>query len=504
MLKRLSSRDAVAFAALACSLIFVFADQARDLGFQKGHRGWCSANVMGIIEHATPRNGFVGHTLQYVKEDGRKRYVYFDRYPVFFSAAMHGVLNTVELSRGQQINVARQAMNVLFALSLVMAVAFLLELGFAPGLAVGAAALAASGKLLVTYRDMVHFDQAALVGFMTLLWAIARWYRTRNDRLLYFATAFAVCMGRGYASFAVLAVWWTVEAVLALRTSRAAAKSFVLGTATRACVLAIAIGSTCLAYNISVEAGRNQVPWTHVGIVDSATRRILKTEIRASKKQKNELKWSKFAKVQTERFVANAQPFIGPGVAPKSTGGKVALMLLCFAAVGAFIATRKRELRPPMIVAALSGVLWIIAMRGLTAFHDFTIMFLLSGMVLLMLTLIHWVPERIAPLAALLGCAVLVFSTASRNTELEQARALGELYTDDFARIEKKLKPGETFQLEPTELKKIVPGVPYAVGWYLPNNFIADHSAQVVSTKAKRKGAKNLTPKNRKLFLYRE
>jgi len=423
-------------AALACSLLFVFIDQARDHGLQKGHRGWCSANILGIVEHATPRNGFVGHTLQYANEHSNKQFVYFDRYPVFFAVALHGVLNTVELSRGEQIQVARQAMNVLYALSLIMAIAFLLELGVSPALAVGAATLAASGKMMVTYRDMIHCDHAALVGFMTLLWAIARWYRTRNDRLIYFVTAFAVLMGRGYASFAVLAVWWTVEAVLAVRTSKQAFKSFVLGTATRACVLAIALGATCLAYNISVEAGRNQVSWTKVGIVDSATRRILDTEERASKEHKKELRWSKFGKVQTERFVANAQPFFGPGFLPRSTWAKVALLLLCFGGVGAFIATRKLELRPPMIVAALSGVVWIVAMRGLTAFHDFTIMFMLSCMVLLMLALIHWMPERLALIPALLGCAVLVLSTADRNAQLENERALGELYTDDFAGLE--------------------------------------------------------------------
>jgi hypothetical protein len=75
---------------------------------------------------------------------------------------MHVLLNAIELPRGTQIYVARQAMNVLYALSLLMALAFLIECELPTGLAVGAVALAGSGTLLVRYRDMIHFDQAAL------------------------------------------------------------------------------------------------------------------------------------------------------------------------------------------------------------------------------------------------------------------------------------------------------------------------------------------------------
>ena len=38
----------VAITALALSLAFVFADQARDDGFRRGHRGWVSAHTLAI------------------------------------------------------------------------------------------------------------------------------------------------------------------------------------------------------------------------------------------------------------------------------------------------------------------------------------------------------------------------------------------------------------------------------------------------------------------------
>ena len=53
--------------------------------------------MLAIIEHATPSNLFVGYTMEYAYEDGSRGYWYFDRYPVFFSVAMHAALNTFDL-----------------------------------------------------------------------------------------------------------------------------------------------------------------------------------------------------------------------------------------------------------------------------------------------------------------------------------------------------------------------------------------------------------------------
>lgn len=510
MLPRLPSATAIACAALAFALLFIFFDQAHDTGLQRGHRGWCSANVLAIIDRATPENGFVGYTLVYQREGGRLHHVYFDRYPVFFSAAMHVVLNTFELSRGEQIFVARQAMNALYAGSVIMAVLFLMELGFAAPIAIGAATLAASGKLLVTYRDMIHFDHAALFGFVTLLWAIARWYRLRSHWLVYVATAFAVCMGRGYASFAVLAVWWCAEAVIALRAegrSLAVLKRIAVGPATRCCLLAIGIAVACLTYNITWEAKTNDVRWTDVGIVNSAKRRLVSTDsLNAAQKKKHA--WGQFSEEQLKRFVANVQPLVGPGVAPKKPAHTAALALLAFAAIGVFIARRKPELRPPLIVAALSGIVWIVAMRKLTAFHDFTIMFMFPATTLLMLALVAWIPDRAKLVPALVGCAVLVGSTSARNQELRSKEHIGEVYTEDLARIAEKLEPGVPYRTEPKDRKKVVPGVPYALGFFLPHNPLVDDGPKprtLISTKKDKKGAgKNLTPENKKLFLYRE
>jgi len=487
------------------TLAFMLVVQAPDMGFQRGNHGWCSAGVLALIEHATPRNGFVGHMLEYVYPDGRHDYNYFDRYPVFFAAGMHALLNVFELSRARQIYVARQAMNVLHGLTLLFLVALLVELEIAPGIAVAAAALAACGKMLIRYRDMVHMDQAALLGFVGLLWAIARFYRTGNVRLVYVAASIAVLMGRGYASFAVRGTFWVVEAVRAVWADfRAAPRLIARSVQTRACLLAIALAGSCLAYNIAVEAHRRDVPIAEVGIVKSAFKRLTLDESFNRSKAK-QLAWGPFTETIAARGIHNLQPYIGPDVAPKQGFGLWCAVAAVALVVGLFIASRKPPLRPPLLIASLAGLAWVFPMRGLTAFHDFTNMFLLSLTVVFMAGLLRFVPQRVQLLPALAACAFLGYCLHQRNLRVRELAPLGEIHTYDLARIEAQLKPGDAIEVVPNA-RKLINGVPYALGFLLPNQPIRTDrgvGTWLVTTKKRKLKHLSMTPDNQRVFLFR-
>ncbi len=460
--------------------------------------------MLAIIEKATLENGFVGYTLDFVERDGSRSYYYFDRYPVFFAVGMHVVLNSFRLSRGSQIYIARQVMNVIHGLTLLACVAILIELQIPTGIAVAAAALSASGKLMVAYRDMVHFDQAALLGFMCLLWAITRWYRVRRDRLVYVAALLAVMAGRGYASFAVLGVWWFVEAIRAVRVDwRRAVKHIAWGVQTRACLLAIAAASCCLGYNVWIEAEKNNTTIAEVGIVQSAARRLTLDD-KFNEDRAKRLAWSEFSALQAERFWYNLHPYSAKNIVLDRKPhvyfciGAVAL------AIALFVASRKPELRAPFILLSFAGLAWVFPMRGLTAFHDFTVMFLLSLGLVFFTALLSFFPARVQIVPALLACACLVFSTHQRNSDLQAHEAKSVVYTEDLRRIEAQLAPGIAIKVKPS-YKKIIRGVPYALGFFLPKQPIQRYGRArfLVTAKKRRKAGENLTPKNKKVFLYR-
>src|SRR5688500_18421959 len=99
----------LAAAALAAALAFVFADQPRDDGFRRGHRGWVRAHTLAIVERSVPANGLVGYTLSLRAGRGRDLY-YFQRYPVFFVAVFEVFVDFFARSIVQEIRVVRQVM----------------------------------------------------------------------------------------------------------------------------------------------------------------------------------------------------------------------------------------------------------------------------------------------------------------------------------------------------------------------------------------------------------
>ena len=108
----------------------------------------------------------------------------------------------------------------------------------------------------------------------------------------------------------------------------------------------------------------------------------------------------------------------GSHVEDKRTVGYAAAMMALV--IATLIATRKRELRPPFIVAALAGLAWVFPMRGLTAFHDFTNMFLLSMTVVLMAGIASLLP---AAGAAPAGAARVRGARRSRRTRATRSCA---------------------------------------------------------------------------------
>ncbi len=198
------------FAALA---LYVLASQNRFVGFEPGyderqprHHGWVSSHALAIISHATAENGFVGYALAYAEPNGTIRYDYFDRYPVFFSAAMHQALSITE-RLSSKVYIAKQIMNLIFLATVFFAALIVDKLVGSKPAALAAAVLAMSSEYLLFYKDMVHFDQPALLGMMILVYTLALYRIDGRRRAPYLGTVLAVSMGRGYASFSVLLVW---------------------------------------------------------------------------------------------------------------------------------------------------------------------------------------------------------------------------------------------------------------------------------------------------------
>ncbi|HET7009782.1 MAG TPA: hypothetical protein VFI11_03315, partial [Anaerolineales bacterium] len=371
----------LAFAALTSIL---FLQQNRVVGWepgynelQPGHHGWVSSHTLAIIAHATPENGFVGYALATSDENGERDYDYFDRYPVFFSAGMHAVLSW-KPRLSTQVFLAKQMMNAVFVLTVVVAYLLLRKISGQTLASMVAAVLGVSSRYLLFYKDMVHYDQPALLGMLLLTLAIAVHKVDSKKWPVYAATLTAVSLGRGYASISVLLVWLGLEALRILRERGMSFAAKFSGVwkldAFRALLLGTGWAALNLLYNIQVEAARRGIPLGETSIVQSAVNRLaLNQDFNQSYLQL--LNWRYFIADELVRLVRWSFPIWG-------YEGSVALSAVILVLMLAVIVWFGRSLDAPrrmvLTVLVVSGAVWLAAMRNLSAFHDYTAMYFLG------------------------------------------------------------------------------------------------------------------------------
>jgi hypothetical protein len=393
-------------------------------------------------------------------------------------------------------------MNVIFLLTVATAFLILRRLSVAPLRAATAAILAASSPYLLFYKDMVHYDQPALLGMSLLILAIA-WHKIDGKRpvVVYVATLLATSMGRGYASLVVLGLWFVMEAVLVLARKGAPFRKSLAAAARLpalwALVLGIAWAALNLGYNIRTEAAARGVDPSETSIVQSAVNRLSLNED-FNESYADLLGWRYFISDELIRVVRWTFPIWNYEGSALLSAAIASIMAATIVVFGRSLDSARRQV---LALLALSGPIWLFAMRNLSAFHDYTAMYDLgvalaffgSVVSLLRLPRAGWI------VAALM--ALLVF--VARHDQIQDLhRRIGadfSAYTHDFMRIAEALPSKDAA----VHLVDEIPYAPYAIGFYLPGVSLAPLDiADFAIARNRRFLERNLTPEDSRMFLF--
>ncbi len=468
--------------------VIVFATQFSYGGFYDKHHGWISAHGLAIAGHANLANGFVGHALTFVEEDGELDYDYFDRYPIFFSVLLGTLISPVD-DLATKIFIARQLMHAIFVLTMLFAWLLLRRLGATPLAALVGVTLAFSGYGLLYYRAAVHFDHPALLGMQALLYIIARAKLERRQRWrwLTLATLAAVSLGGGFVSLSVLGLWAVLEAagVLAQQglTLAHRLRAILMHDATRMLLLGAAWVALMLGYNIGVELLRRDVPLQDVSVVRSMQRRLpLGHEGgRNVITGKNPAPpWDEFLTVKTDRMLRWYAPvkYISDDDMPAATSWP--LYLLALTLILGFALRQAPPLRQTLLLITGSGLLFILVMINLTAHHDYTTMYALGSALVFWLALLRPLQRRPRLVTVLLLASLALFLRSSLLVEAEQKGIFAEYarYTEDYNRIRLALEARgvEQARIYDTFINHcpIHHSKCYAPGFYLRDHAIAE------------------------------
>ncbi len=431
-------------AAFALITGVVFLTQSGGTGFWKGSHGWNSAHGLAIMTHATPENGFVGYALADQGASGHTGYIYFDRYPFFFSAAMNALMSLTD-NLSLKVWLVRQVMNFLFIATLLLAYRIMQRLVDHPYLALAITLLAFSGYNLLYYRDMIHYDQPALFGMFLLMYAIVCFRQGAQRRWLYLAALVAVSLGRGYASFFVLGIWFVFESAgLLLKRQLSLGqriRQIFSHEVTRALIITLVWAGALLSYNIAREALRRDVPVAQTSVIESALRRLpfgheggrnLTTASEDSPPP-----WNEFIALEVERLARWFTPLKLGWDDGVIAAWAVPAGLLLLAVILIYLWRLPAEKRLIAGITAFSGLVWLLFMINLTATHEFTIMYGLGAALVFYAALLTGLRRyRLAPGAALL-MALGIFGAMSCTVYAENNAEIRryDVYTEDYNRI---------------------------------------------------------------------
>ena len=479
------TRQQLAAAALMCLFAWVvFATQSGGTGFWYKFHGGVSVHGLAIMSRATPANAFVGNSRTLINADDSLRPEYFDRYPVFFSVLVGALINLTE-DLPTKVFIARQVMNAIFVLTLLFAWLLLLRLSGQRLLALAIIALACSGYWLLYYRDMIHYDQPALLGMLVLLHTIARVKLEQRVRWrwLTVATLVAVSLGRSIASLSVLGLWAAFEAVGLLwqreRPLRQRLRAILLHDATRMLLIGVAWITLLLGYNISVEALRRNVPLQETSIVDSVLRRQPLTQDGglAENTLNYVSSWAEFVSVSANRLL---RWYAAPGSARRDFNPGVLtwpLLALALATILYYSLRQPPARRMLLLLTALSGPAWIIFMANLTLQHDYTMMYGLGFALVFWLAALGWLRRFPRALPILLLPAAGLFALSSQQVYSANAATVQDaaIYTEEYERVRQQIA-GKGRRIYDTFVPSYCPihrDWCHTLGFYLGDNYIA-------------------------------
>lgn len=499
----------IALLVFALISAFVFAIQTRNAGFASDVHDIVSSHTLAIASHAEPATGFVGYGLRTEDEAGKIEYDYFDRCPVFFSVVMNLILKAAGPAPGEKLYLARQAMNAIFLATLAVAFLIARRLTGDSYVAGAAALMTLSGSQIMFFKDMIHFDQPALLGLLALLFAILSREEGRSRRLLYVCALFAVSFGRGYVSLLFIGFWTAVDYAISLRKKwpnpLAAAVLCWKSDAFRVLALTAAVSSLYLIYNVATEARIRHVPWSRTSIVDSADRRLGF----APRKTGPHLDWGHYAAATAGRVVRLALPYpafkdISEHVAAARRHAAlpvVVALFLLFAVLIAYV----RGLPPPTrrfcFLLMASGLPWFIGMRRHAGSFNYATIYFAGATLTFYTALLTRIPARLRSLALVAATTVFLASAVSANAD-RAALAAEEPYTGDFARILPRLRPDDRIYVA-GDYRNLVYTHEYALGFFLNRQIIAPAGrADYTLSEDPHFAAGNLTPDNRAVFLF--
>ncbi len=351
--------------------------QPYKIGFEPGHHGWVTSQHLGIIQNAGINNYLVGYTGRYLHSDGWLEHFYFNKAPFPFEAISHYLLWPFRDNLALYGYAAAQLFNAIFLLTLLFVYLGFYTISKNKILSAFPALLVGSGFYWMDYKNLVEQNRLGTLAFAILFYAIAKFKKDKSRKSLFFWIFVASLMGEAAPSVFFIITWFLVFSVETLQKDRSISgmKKIIFSTQSAAGFFSTAIVLAFLAWNVFGESRVRDIPLSETGIVGSALKRLGATDISKAE----EYSYTNYVKRQGERLFRAATPHLFYQTHERKDPGASGAMYIIF--LLSFVIWQRKQIttfwknqedKDILIVFALSGIVYMTAMKNLTIFHDFT------------------------------------------------------------------------------------------------------------------------------------
>jgi len=489
-------------------LIFIILTQSKTTGFSNGHHGWVTSHNLSIIKRAAISNYFVGYSGDIIEDNNKINHFYFNRAPFIFLAICHILLKPFDNNDHLYIYFAHQIMNIIFFLTILFTfkiVNFLLKDNIKSFIAVF---FIFSGYYFIYYKDLVEQNRPGVLAIILGTYGILKYWRQNNIKFLFFYITIACFMGEGTPILFVLIIWNIIEFIdfVIIHKEHFILKLLFFFKKMSVITMLFAVVLTCLiiGYNIIIESKINKIPIKETSIVNSAIKRLGGDE-QFQKDYSEKLIFPNYEIRQFKRIIKGILPYF----LTRKSGLNVLQYLVLFIMTAFFLFYKFfKEINwhnlKIGILILFPCLIYMIIMKNLAAFHDFTATYYIGISIFIAICLVKYLPKQ--SLAPILIGLIIIFSIniILVNNDLTKMRKPYNIFNQEFRSIKEIVtENNKTFFFE-NKFEQVINGVPFAPFFYLYNHNISENIdyADYVISKEKRQSA--LTPQNKILFLYKK
>jgi hypothetical protein len=486
---------------LMIALLSIFVLQNHKNGFGEGNHGSISSHGATLAKNISIKHHLVMFNKINVSDDGKISFDCYNRFPIFTFILLKAIMLFFEPNLASQIYYSRQFMNIFLALSMLITFLMVKDLTNDLWMSLIIVLLTFSGYYILLYADMIFNETPSLFGFLLALY-LALKCRLYKIKLIYLFLIPIISISLGWQPYAVFITWFFLETINSIKMG----KNFSQIIAQPSCkVLFISIiwGIIILGFQLTNEWWTTGKNFGDLGTVKRMLGRLGITPLYQSIIGKKSFSWPVFIGRQSVHMTLIFYPIMKLSVLQNNVILKISAMIVIFSIICvSFIKLLKNRSIDLLFILLLftSGIVWAVAMRHYTFYHNFESIFYIGIPICTYLGISLFIPQKFVRKITFILFLVFIANLWVINNDKNIEGLMANEITKEFQKIYNNMPRGSNIFIDD---ECTIVARTHAVHFYLAGHYFSSLRNANFVISANKHYNQSIITNNRKLNLFR-